>query len=187
MTTPAGAVAGNAQAAQSDAEQRERAQPKGGGFFGRKYGPLKGWQWSVAAGGLGLIYFWWRSRQRAATTAATGTGTGTGYAGQIAALQQEIDQLQGGSSFTTTGGQPPPTTGTSTTSTHHETVTVPKVTGMEVDAAQRVLVSTGLKATHPPLKTGHGYTVTGQVPAGGKRAAKGSTVALTIKQNAKGG
>ncbi len=58
---------------------------------------------------------------------------------------------------------------------------------MEVDAAQRVLASTGLKWTRPPLKAGHGYTVTGQVPAGGKRADQGSTVALTIKQNAKGG
>jgi hypothetical protein len=119
VTTPAGAVAGNAQAAQRDAGQRERAQPQpagGTGFFGRKYGPLKGWQWSIAAGGLALAYFWWRSRSKAATsaTATSSTGTGTGYAGQIAALQQEIDQLQGQSATSTTTG---PTTGTSTGTT----------------------------------------------------------------------
>lgn len=71
----------------------------------RKVGPLPAWGWVavtvVVAGGV----IWWRNRQSAAAaaapsaagtlTGAQGTSGATDYAGSIATLQDEIQQLQG--------------------------------------------------------------------------------------------
>ena len=110
MTTPVGAVASDARGAQRDAARTSQARKSGGGdgFFTKKYGPLPGWGWSLIAGGAALAYLWWRSREKAAAssaavTAVTASSSGTGYAGSIAALQQEIDALQGYSASTVSG------------------------------------------------------------------------------------
>jgi hypothetical protein len=98
MTTPAGAVA-------ADAERQAPPKKTGDNIFSRKYGPLPGWGWSLLAGGGALAFFWWRSRKKAeaATTALSSSAT-AGWEGAASALQREIDQLQGGA---TAGGSPP--------------------------------------------------------------------------------
>lgn len=110
MTTPTGAVAAEAKGAHDDAARHSgTAARKSDNFFTRKYGPLPGWGWSLLAGGAALAYFWWKHRQaqQAASTTAGTTGTstaysGTGYAGELASIQSEIQQLQGELASTTT-------------------------------------------------------------------------------------
>ena len=58
----------------------ERPQPKGkagGNVFTKKYGPLKGWQWTatIAAGGAVFIYI--RNKRAANSAAATGATNAT--------------------------------------------------------------------------------------------------------------
>jgi hypothetical protein len=111
VTTPAGAVEHQAQAA-SDAAPKG----KGSSILQRKYGPLPGWAWASIAGGGALVWFWWKRREAAkAVPATTGsaTGTGTGYAGSLAGLQGEIGALQGQGS--TGGGGGGSTSGAGTT------------------------------------------------------------------------
>lgn len=115
MTTPAGAVAADAQ----------RSAPKGSGadnIFSRKYGPLPGWGWALLAGGGALAFFWWRSRKAAEATTATSATAASGWANAASALQREIDQLQGGA---TAGSTPPIVTPYST----GPTTTKPTTTG----------------------------------------------------------
>lgn len=142
MTTPAGAVADDANAT---ARSAGKPAPKGGGgIFARKYGPLPGWGWALLAGGGALAFFWWRQRENkstAATTAATAvSGTGaTGWANAASALQQEIDSLQGQGATSTTST---PTGGTTakTTSTGTGTTTPGPVTALTVTAKSPTVV-----------------------------------------------
>jgi hypothetical protein len=153
MTTPIGAVAGNAQATQRDAGRRE---VKGGSFWTKKYGPLPGWGWSLLAGGGALAYFWWRSRGKSGLTgtAISGTGTGTGYAGQLASLQDEIAALQGQHGTTNTTG-----TGTATKKAKNP------VKGLKVDSTGFTSVNVSWEATTDATQ----YRVH-TIPAGGKRS-----------------
>jgi Fibronectin type III domain len=98
MTTPAGAVASDAQAA-----QRQAAKPgqKTGNFLTQKYGPLPGWAWSLIVGGGALAYLVWRKREAAKTSAATTSATAGATAAALSALQQEIDSLQYGTAVST--------------------------------------------------------------------------------------
>jgi beta-lactam-binding protein with PASTA domain len=61
-------------------------------------------------------------------------------------------------------------------------VAVPNVVGVETGEASRIIESVGLKASHPPLKSGRGSTVTGESPKAGSQVKSGSTVHLTIKE-----
>jgi hypothetical protein len=145
VTTPAGAVAEDASATANDAAPRPKG---GGGIFARKYGPLPGWGWALLAGGGALALFWWRSREAksatAATTAATAvSATGaTGWANAAAALQQEIDSLQGQAATSTgstpTGGTTAKTT--SSTATTGSTTTPGPVTALTVTAKSPTVV-----------------------------------------------
>lgn len=62
-------------------------------------------------------------------------------------------------------------------------VTVPNVVGMETDAGQRAIVAAGLTVNRTQkLKPGVGSTIVSQSPAAGTQVAKGSPVAITIKE-----
>ena len=98
-----------------------RETPGGGNVLTRKVGPLPTWAWLgiIGIGGAAVWYFY-KSRQ-ASAAASSGTATQTGnctdtngnsvpcdqvdYGGQIATLQTEIQDLQGGEAGegTTTG------------------------------------------------------------------------------------
>jgi PASTA domain len=192
MTTPTGAVAGNAAAAQREAA----ARPQGGSFFSRKYGPLPGWGWSLLAAGGALAFFWWRSRSAAnaasaATTTPTADTTTADTADQLASLQDEIDALQGELATDTTGTTTSTGSGTGSgtgTGTGSGTgtgvqVTVPKVVGMRATPAIAKLKSAGFKAhLSTPRKAGVALKVNSQTPAAGKKAAVGSTVDLGVEK-----
>lgn len=179
MTTPAGAVAGNAAQAQREAAPRGRA---GDSLFSRKYGPLPGWGWALLAGGGALAYFWWRRRSLQQNT-STGTSVTTGSGSvtdQLAALQDEIDALQGelatSGTSTTTGGHPPPPE-------PHPLTTVPKVVGMRATPAVARLKAAGLKAhSNPPRERGVAQKVVSQTPGPGKRVQRDSTVDLHLEK-----
>jgi Fibronectin type III domain len=152
MTTPAGAVASDAQAAQRQAGTA-KTRPAGQTFWTRKYGPLPGWGWSLLAAGGGLAYFWWRKREASKTTAgATTAGTTSGTtASAISALQQEIDQLQygygtsgtvSGTTAGTTAKTTTKTTGTTTTKTTGTTTTKTKP-GAPTGLAVNKITTTG--------------------------------------------
>lgn len=90
-----------------------RPQAQRGNMFTRKYGPLPGWGWAALAAAGAVGYMWWRNRQATTAAAASTAGTApTGQAGpgidygpQIATLQAEVQQLQGGEGGgTETGG-----------------------------------------------------------------------------------
>jgi hypothetical protein len=150
-------VASDARETTQDTQRRtEKAPAKGGSFFTKKYGPLPGWGWSLLAGGGALAYFWWKHRsaqQAAATTTSTGSSTaysGTGYAGSIAALQSEIQQLQGELS----------TTAKTTTTTKSTTA---KPTRAPSGTRTSDITSTGATLTWEPLQPAsaqHSYNVT---------------------------
>lgn len=79
------------------AETPERTGGGADNFFTRKLGPLPVWAW--AAIGAGGAYLWWRHKQNTAgastTSAASTADTGTDYGPSFAAIQSEIQQLQG--------------------------------------------------------------------------------------------
>ena len=85
---------------------RAPAPKAGGNFFTKKYGPLPGWGWLALAATGGVVFIWYRNRKAAAaatttsaTTAAGTAATDTGNPGaDTAALQSEIQQLQGAES-----------------------------------------------------------------------------------------
>lgn len=80
-----------------------RPEPKGEGFFQKKYGPLPGWGWTLLAAGGAVAYFLWRRSQDAKAAAAAKqqasqqrfTASGVDIAPQLAVIQQEIQDLQG--------------------------------------------------------------------------------------------
>jgi hypothetical protein len=74
--------------------------PAGGSFLTRKYGPLPGWGWIVlGAAGAGGYYLWRRAHPAApAPAATTADATSTDTAPDIAAVQSEVQQLQGAAS-----------------------------------------------------------------------------------------
>jgi hypothetical protein len=115
MTTPAGAVAGNA----AQAQREEARRPQGSGLFSRKYGPLPGWAWATLAAGGALAWFWWRNRQSSQasdtsdTTDEADLGTSQADSDQLASLQDEIAALQGAVATQQTTGAGS-TTGTTT-------------------------------------------------------------------------
>lgn len=206
MTTPASAVAGNAEAAQREAAARERRPAAAGGgkdLFTRKYGPLPGWGWAVVAGGAALIYFYWRSRQKAQAATASTTGSAasygvtstTGYdtAASQAALQAEIEQLQGALSRTGTATAVTKTTTASTTTAktaapaqaaNPATITVPNEIGQSANFAIGELTTNGLNwrnggADRNPANC---YQVATQSPPAGTKVAQGTVVTITYKQ-----
>lgn len=62
-------------------------------------------------------------------------------------------------------------------------VAVPNVVGMETDAGQRAITAAGLVPSRSQkLKPGVGSTIVSESPAAGTQVAKGSTVAITIKE-----
>lgn len=68
-------------------------------------------------------------------------------------------------------------------------VTVPKVTGKHGEDAKDALQKAGFKVLQDPATTPRGKTttVTSQNPAGGTKAAKGSTVSIAVTTSAAGG
>lgn len=155
MTTPAGAVA-------ADAEATQKAAPKtrgGDSFFSKKYGPLPGWGWALLAAGGALAFFWWKERkgqQATATTASTAMTaySGSGWEGAVSALQAEIQQLQGEgatSVASTTAGTTSKTTSTTGTSTPGP------VTALTVTAKSPTVVVVSWRppqfASHAPAST----------------------------------
>jgi hypothetical protein len=190
VTTPAGAVAADA-----DATERSAA-PKGkqnGSIFARKYGPLPGWGWALLAGGGAIAIFWWRKREASknagASTAYTAAATGTGWANAANSLQDEISALQGQAATSKTSSSTAKTTTAKTTSTTSKPitgttpnagdVTVPKVEGLRANAAIAALKAKGLKYHGSPTRNpAHEYKVVSQTPAAGKKVAPGSRVDL---------
>ena len=81
-----------------------------------------------------------------------------------------------------TGGYPPKVKTSPTT--NHTTVTVPNVTGDRVENANSALEALGLKSSFGTRKPGVAYVVSAQSPAAGRRVADGSTVHLTIREQA---
>jgi hypothetical protein len=159
VTTPAGAVADDANATANSAAPKAKG---GGGIFARKYGPLPGWGWAALAGGGALAFFWWRSRESKAATAATtsatavsGTGA-TGWANAAAALQQEIDSLQGQAATSTTTTPTGGTTAKTTSSTSTGTTPGP-VTALTVTAKSPTVV---VVSWRPPQYASHAPTST---------------------------
>lgn len=75
--------------------------PQRGNALTRKYGPLPGWGWAGLAAVAAVGVWWWRNRQASQTGTATNTVTGVDYSGELATIQSEIQNLQGGKS---TGG-----------------------------------------------------------------------------------
>ena len=70
--------------------------------FQRKFGPLPGWGWALAAAVAAGGYLWWRNRQSASSgaadlgTPAAGdqTGEATDFSGELGTIQSEVQQLQ---------------------------------------------------------------------------------------------
>lgn len=165
------------------AEAAEQAAGSGsssrsGNVFTRHYGPLPGWGWAALAGGAALVYFYWRQRKAATSTAATTAATTAAYGttntstydteASLAALQSEIQQLQGAqatpaATAVTTAKTTAATTAKTTAATTGKTnwqswngggssgptpspVTVPKVTGLSTPSAIAKLASSGMRA-----------------------------------------
>ncbi|MFZ0665049.1 MAG: fibronectin type III domain-containing protein [Acidimicrobiales bacterium] len=152
MTTPAGAVADDANATARSAAPKQGA-PKSGNILQKKYGPLPGWGWAVLAAGGALAFFWWRSRESkaaAATTAATAYTaiSGSGWSGAANALQDEIDGLQGSGGATSV-----PTSTAKTTS--------PVTPGTGVTTSKTTSPVTGSTTTPGPVTA---LTVTAKSP-----------------------
>lgn len=159
--------------------------PSGGGsFWTRKLGPLPGWVWVSLIGATGAVgWYLWKQHQNATDAAAAAAQTTapspdqattdqTDFAGQIAALQAEIQDLEG--QTTPTGGGPPPPGQT--------TVQVPDVVGLDLDHAAEILKSTGLvppPSASQPGRAGEFRMVSAQDPKAGATVAKGSRVMLT--------
>jgi hypothetical protein len=148
---------------------------------------------AVGAGGLLLIL----RRKKAAAAASTSTGTSTATAAELAALQNELGDLQasstatgssgtsgssgGGGTISTTGtgtGATSAGTGTSSgTSTGTGTVTVPQCTGLSAGSAHNTLVAAGLKPVAAPGQKDT-WTVSGTSPGAGTVVAAGSAVTI---------
>jgi hypothetical protein len=165
----------------------------GGGGMSAKWGPLPVWGWLALAGVLAVgAYFWIRHGQSgaaaataptaagtAASQAATATDTGcydaggnsvpcgqADYASEIAALQAEIDNMQGAASTPTS------TPGAGSTLS----VSVPDVVGDGAVQARAVLQAQGLTAVVQGANRG---TVTAQSPSSGTVVQVGTEVTLT--------
>lgn len=128
------------------------------------------------AGGAYLLY------KRSTSSSASGTSTSTtdtpsgtqnpDWSGEIATLQTEIGDLQ------STIDQDQDNSGSS------EDVTVPPVTGEDLEAAQQTLGDAGLKSTATGPKTtkaGEVREVSAQTPGAGAKVSRGTTVKLTYK------
>jgi hypothetical protein len=150
VTTPAGAVADDANATARSAAPKQGA-PKSGNILQKKYGPLPGWGWAVLAAGGALAFFWWRSREsKAAATTATTASTaisGSGWSGAANALQDEIDGLQGSGGATSV-----PTSTAKTTS--------PVTPGTGVTTSKTTSPVTAAKTAYPAPHDLHSTTYT---------------------------
>ena len=192
MTTPAGAVAADANATARDADGKKGKQ--GGGIFARKYGPLPGWAWALLAGGGAIAVFWWRKREEAKASSASSASsavTGTGWANAANSLQGEISALQGQAATSKTASSTTKTATSKTTSTTVKTgttpnkpmVVVPKVEGLRANAAIAALKAKGLNYHGSPTRNpAHEYKVVSQTPAAGKKVASGSRVDLGYQE-----
>lgn len=178
------------------------AEGGGGGWLTQRLGPLPAWGWIAVVALAAVGFILWRRSTSGTGTTTTGQSASTGttatpstattaadncsdaagnavpcsqadYSSQIAALQAEIDNLQGVPSVPTGA-----TTGSSTGTTMD--VTVPQVTGESVTQARAILQAMGLSAT----TSGSGSTVSGQVPAAGAVAQVGTPVTLTVTSSA---
>jgi PASTA domain len=194
VTTPAGAVAADADA--TERASRPKGKQAGGSVFSRKYGPLPGWGWALLAAGGAIAIFWWRSREESKTapaTAYTAAATGTGWANAANSLQDEISSLQGQAATSKTSSSTTKTATSKTTSTTSKPitgttpnagdVTVPKVEGLRANAAIAALKAKGLKYHGSPTRNpAHEYKVVSQTPAAGKKVAPGSRVDLGYQE-----
>jgi hypothetical protein len=159
----------------------------------------RGWALTgVVAVGAGLLFILWRKRKSAAA-ASTSTGTSTATAAELAALENELGNLQSSSTATGTAGGGGSTggggtistsgtgtstgttaTGTSTaagTSTATGTVTVPQCAGLSAGSAHNTLVAAGLKPTAAPGQKDT-WTVSGTSPGAGTVVPAGSAVTI---------
>lgn len=169
----------------------------GGGVMSARWGPLPVWGWLVVGGVLAVgAYFWIRHGQAGAAAASTaasqsqagstaGTATDTGcydssgnsvpcseadYASEIAGLQSEIDNMQGGAST------PVSTAGAGSTMQ----VTVPDVVGDAAVQARATVRAAGLvPVVQGGSSRGQG-TVSAQSPPAGNVASFGDTVTLSV-------
>jgi hypothetical protein len=160
-----------------------------GGFSLTKPGPKE----YLIVGGVvlaaALVYMWWKKRQAASTaadtsgdttdtgTTAPATPTGLSTAALLAWIQ---DHAGNGSSTTTTSTS---SNGGGTTTTKTQPGTVPNVVGQRGEVARDAIEGAGYRAIQVPATTAKGKStvVTSQNPAGGRPAAKGSTVAISVK------
>lgn len=162
----------------------------GGGVMSSRMGPLPVWGWLALAGVLAVGAYFWLKRARSgvpdtgtaasASQAATATNSGcydaggnsvpcseADYASEIADLQAEIDNMQGG------GSVPTSTPGAGSTLQ----VTVPDVIGDGAVQARATIQAAGLI----PVVQGSGRgTVTSQSPGAGTVASVGDQVTLSV-------
>lgn len=161
----------------------------------------RGWALTgVVAVGAGVLFYLWRKHKASQAAATTSTGTSTATAAELAALENELGDLQsstagtgtatgggsgGGGTISTTGtgtgtggGVGTSATGTSTgTSTGTGTVTVPQTAGLSAGSAHNTLVAAGLKPVAAPGQKAT-WTVSGTSPGAGTVVAAGSSVTI---------
>jgi hypothetical protein len=166
----------------------------------QRLGPLPVWGWLALAGVIAIgAYFWIRHGQSGAAAATAGstagstagTATGTGcydaggnsvpcaeadYASEIAALQSEIDNMQG------SGSTPTSTPGAGSTLS----VSVPDVVGDGAVQARAVLQAQGLTAVIQAQGGSSRGTVTSQSPSAGTVVQVGTEVTLTTTSSSAG-
>lgn len=188
----------------ADDDGARPSPPSGGGFsLSKRYGPLPAWGWGLIGGvGIYALYRFYESRQSSSSApTATASTYPTDFGPQIATLQAEIQQLQGGESTeggtTTTpttkpvsvppdqskpppAGAPPPVKGGGKV--------MPNVVGQRANFAIGELKSGyGVRATTIPVRSPRNeYTVTGQTPRAGAKIKAGTPAVLRVKVIKKG-
>jgi hypothetical protein len=129
----------------------------------------------LALGG-GLLYFWWKNRQSAAApAAATGSGTSAPSTPTGLSTSQLLAWIHDHSTSTTK---------TTTAPGKKTTIgTVPDVVGRGGEEAGDAIRSAGYRPLQTPPATAKGKhtIVTSQNPAGGRKMARGGTVAYNVK------
>jgi hypothetical protein len=177
----------------------EPQAPSGGGFsLSKKYGPLPAWGWGLL-GGAGIYAVWRFYKSRSSSSATTATSADTSqqvdFAPQIATLQAEIQQLQGGESTEGKGpvapnpANPGGTNVTSSTPTGNKpppagaAKTMPNVVGQRANFALGELKSGyGIIATTVPVRNPRNeYVVTKQTPRAGAKVRSGTPSVLSVK------
>jgi hypothetical protein len=129
----------------------ERTAGSSSGFsLTKRYGPLPAWAWGLLGGGAIYAGYKWLHKSGTSatttTTSATTTATGQGfdYGPSYAAIQSEIQQLQGEQSVLSAGTSVP-TTGTTSATTGTTSATTTSTTASTTSAttADTALNSSG--------------------------------------------